>query len=448
VQKKCAQEEALKKTFVLDTNVILHDSGCIFFFQENDIVIPITVIEEIDAFKRGQDLINFHAREFVRLLDTFPGDALVKGGVSLGEGRGRISILTLFDEEPEIHRAFLEQSPDNRILSAALFLHKSNRAAQVILVSKDVNLRLKARALGLESQDYTTDKIKDIDKLYRGKRLIEEVNPEIINRLFTAPFEVPAAEAEIEDPIANEYYILRNASKSVLACFNPHTQMLERVEKLQAYGITPRNAEQSFALHALLNPAVPLVTLSGKAGTGKTLLTLAAALERRKEYRQIFLARPVVALSNKDLGYLPGDIESKLDPYMQPLYDNLSVIRNQFKESDERAQRIGEMLESGKLEIAPLAYIRGRSLDHIYFIVDEAQNLTPHEVKTIITRAGEGTKVVFTGDPSQIDTPYLDSRSTGLNYLINRMQGQAMYAHVTLEKGERSPLAELASDLL
>ncbi|HQG47162.1 MAG TPA: PhoH family protein, partial [bacterium] len=329
-----------------------------------------------------------------------------------------------------------------------LFLHKSNRAAQVILVSKDVNLRLKARALGLESQDYTTDKIKDIDKLYRGKRLIEEVNPEIINRLFTAPFEVPAAEAEIEDPIANEYYILRNASKSVLACFNPHTQMLERVEKLQAYGITPRNAEQSFALHALLNPAVPLVTLSGKAGTGKTLLTLAAALERRKEYRQIFLARPVVALSNKDLGYLPGDIESKLDPYMQPLYDNLSVIRNQFKESDERAQRIGEMLESGKLEIAPLAYIRGRSLDHIYFIVDEAQNLTPHEVKTIITRAGEGTKVVFTGDPSQIDTPYLDSRSTGLNYLINRMQGQAMYAHVTLEKGERSPLAELASDLL
>ena len=441
-------EEALKKTFILDTNVILHDSGCIFYFQENDIVIPITVIEEIDAFKRGQDLINYHAREFVRLLDTFPGDQLVQGGVSLGEGRGHISILTLYDEEPEVRRAFIEPKPDHRILSAALSLQKSGRATQVILVSKDVNLRLKARALGLESQDYTTDKIKDIDKLYRGKRLIENVNPEIITTLFTAPHEISAAEVEIETPVANEYYILRNASKSVLACYDPHSQMLERVEKLQAYGITPRNAEQSFALHALLNAEILLVTLSGKAGTGKTLLTLAAALERRKEYRQIFLARPVVALSNRDLGYLPGDIESKLDPYMQPLYDNLGVIRNQFKESDERAQRISEMLESGKLEIAPLAYIRGRSLDHIYFIVDEAQNLTPHEVKTIITRAGEGTKIVLTGDPSQIDTPYLDSRSSGLNYLINRMQGQAMYAHITLEKGERSPLAELASDLL
>lgn len=438
----------MKKTFVLDTNVILHDSSCIFYFQENDIVIPITVIEEIDAFKRGADLINYHAREFVRLLDTFPGDALVQDGVSLGEGRGKISILTLYDEEPEVNHAFLEQSPDHRILSAALSLQKRGKASQVILVSKDVNLRLKARALGLESQDYTTDKIKDIDKLYRGKRLIEEVDPEIINRFFAAPHQVPAAEIDIPDPIANEYFILRNASKSVLACYNPQTRMLERVEKLQAYGISPRNAEQSFALNALLNPEIQLVTLSGKAGTGKTLLTLAAALERRREYRQIFLARPVVALSNKDLGYLPGDIESKLDPYMQPLYDNLGVIRNQFKESDERAQRINEMLESGKLEIAPLAYIRGRSLDHIFFIVDEAQNLTPHEVKTIITRAGEGTKIVLTGDPSQIDTPYLDSRSTGLNYLINRMHGQGMYGHVTLEKGERSPLAELASDLL
>ena len=438
----------MKKTFVLDTNVILHDSSCIFYFQENDIVIPITVIEEIDAFKRGADLINYHAREFVRLLDTFPGDALVQNGVSLGEGRGKISILTLYEEEPEVTRAFLEHSPDHRILSAALSLQKRGEASQIILVSKDVNLRLKARALGLESQDYTTDKIKDIDKLYRGKRLIEEVDPEIINRFFAAPHQVPAAEINLQNPVANEYFILRNASKSVLACYNPQTQMLERVEKLQAYGISPRNAEQSFALHALLNPEIQLVTLSGKAGTGKTLLTLAAALERRQLYRQIFLARPVVALSNKDLGYLPGDIESKLDPICGQLYDNLGVIRNQFKESDERAQRINEMLESGKLEIAPLAYIRGRSLDRIFFIVDEAQNLTPHEVKTIITRAGEGTKVVLTGDPSQIDTPYLDSRSTGLNYLINRMHGQGMYGHVTLEKGERSPLAELASDLL
>ncbi len=438
----------MKKTFVLDTNVILHDSTCIFHFQENDIVIPITVIEEIDAFKRGQDLINYHAREFIRLLDTFSGEQLVRDGVRLGEGRGNISILTVFSDEPEVADAFFEHKSDHRILSAALSLQKKHPRQQIVLVSKDVNLRLKARALGLASQDYYTDKIKDIDKLYRGKRLCEDINPEVINRLFAAPHEISPAEAEIEAPVANEYFILRNASKSVLAYYNPHSQMLERLEKLQAYGITPRNAEQSFAIHALTQPDVQLVTLSGKAGTGKTLLALAGALEMRKEYRQIFLARPVVALSNRDLGYLPGDIESKLDPYMQPLFDNLGVIRNQFKENDERTVRINDMLESGKLEIAPLAYIRGRSLDHIYFIVDEAQNLTPHEIKTIITRAGEGTKVVFTGDPSQIDTPYLDMRSTGFNYLINRMQGQAIYAHVTLEKGERSALAELASDML
>jgi PhoH-like ATPase len=373
---------------------------------------------------------------------------LVRDGVSLGEGRGKISILTVFNDESEVTNAFFEHKSDHRILSAALSLQKARHRQQVVLVSKDVNLRLKARALGLESQDYYTDKIKDLDKLHRGKRLIEDVNPEVINRLFAAPHVISPQEAEIEDPVANEYYILRNASKSVLVFYDPHTQLLERIEKIQAYGISPRNAEQSFALHALTKPDIQLVTLGGKAGTGKTLLALAAALEMRKEYRQIFLARPVVALSNRDLGYLPGDIESKLDPYMQPLYDNLGVIRNQFKESDERAVRINEMLETGKLEIAPLAYIRGRSLDHIYFIVDEAQNLTPHEIKTIITRAGEGTKVVFTGDPSQIDSPYLDIRSTGFNYLINRMRGQTIYGHVTLEKGERSALAELASDML
>jgi len=437
----------LKKTFVLDTNVILHDSNSLFHFQENDIIIPITVLEEIDAFKRGHDLLNFHAREFIRFLDTLSGDELVQGGVSLGEGHGKISILTLFNDEKEVIDAFQEHKPDHRILSAALSLKKRQPRQPVVLVSKDVNLRLKARAIGLESQDYYNDKIEDIDKLYRGKRLVEDVNPDIIDRLYSA-HEISAAEAEIEPVYPNEYFILRNASKSVLAWYNARTQMLERIDKLMAYGISPRNAEQAFALHALMQPDVKLASLSGKAGTGKTLLALAAALEVRKEYRQIFLARPVVALSNKDLGYLPGDIESKLDPYMQPLYDNLGVIRNQFKENDERSLRINEMLEAGKLEIAPLAYIRGRSLDHIYFIVDEAQNLTPHEVKTIITRAGEGTKIIFTGDPYQIDTPYLDIRSTGLNYLIDRMKGQAIYGHVTLEKGERSPLAELASDLL
>jgi len=438
----------MKKAFVLDTNVILHDSNSIFHFEDNDIVIPITVIEEIDAFKRGQDPINYNAREFIRFLDKYSGNQIVNSGVSLGAGHGKISILTVFSDEPEVTTAFVEPKPDHRILSAALSLKKSRAKQSIILVSKDVNLRLKAKSLGLNAQDYYSDKIEDVEKLYRGKRLVEDVDPQIIDRLYSHPFELPVAEAAFDDLVANEFLILRHNSKSVLAFNNSATNMLERVDKNPAYGIAPRNAEQTFSLHALMHDEIKLLTLSGKAGTGKTLLALAAALEVRKRYRQIFLARPVVALSNKDLGYLPGDIESKLDPYMQPLYDNLGVIRNQFPETDERSKRIQEMLDNGKLEIAPLAYIRGRSLDHIFFIVDEAQNLTPHEVKTIITRAGEGTKVVFTGDPYQIDTPYLDSRSTGLTYLIDRMKGQSIYAHVTLEKGERSPLAELASDLL
>jgi len=438
----------VKKTFILDTNVILHDSHSIFHFEDNDVVIPITVIEEVDYFKKGHEQVNYHAREFIRQLDSFPGEKLVNDGVPLGEGLGKISIMTNYTDVPEVTAAFVEQKPDHRILSAALTLEKQHPESQVILVSKDVNMRLKAKSLGLNSQDYYTDKIQDIEKLYTGVRVINNFDPELIDRLYQAPHEISAPETEIENPVPNEYFILRNDRKSVLGYYNPRMQTVQHVETLSAYGIKPRNAEQTFSLHALLNPKIELVTLSGKAGTGKTLLALAAALQVRKQYRRIMLARPIVALSNKDLGFLPGDVESKLDPYMQPLYDNLGVIRNQFKENDKEYQQIQEMLDNGKLEISPLAYIRGRSLDHIFFIVDEAQNLTPHEIKTIITRAGEGTKVVFTGDPHQIDTPYLDIRSTGLNYLIQRMKDQPLYAHITLVKGERSELAEMASNLL
>jgi PhoH-like ATPase len=253
----------------------------------------------------------------------------------------------------------------------------------------------------------------------------------------------------VEKPlVANEYVIVRNQQKSALSTFSAVSGKIKRVDKEVAYGITPRNAEQTFALHALMNPDVKLVSITGKAGTGKTLLALAAALERRKLYRQIFMARPVVPLSNKDIGFLPGDIQSKLDPYMQPLHDNLGVIQNQFAETDEKHQRIKELLDNEKLVIEPLTYIRGRSLVKIYFIVDEAQNLTPHEIKTIITRAGEGTKMVLTGDIFQIDHPYLDSYSNGLSYLIEKMHGQKIYAHMNLERGERSELADLASNLL
>jgi PhoH-like ATPase len=318
----------------------------------------------------------------------------------------------------------------------------------VVLVSKDTNLRMKAKAFGLPAQDYTTDKVEDLDRLYTGKRTILGIPSEVIDRFYSESGDIsPADVPGLELPLPNENFVLKNGSKSALATYQSHPDRLQRISKQSAYGISPRNAEQSFALTALMNDEIKLVTLCGKAGSGKTLLALAAALECRSRYRQILLTRPTVPLSNRDLGFLPGDIAAKMDPYMQPLFDNLNVIRQTAGESD-RADKIQELLESQKLTITPLAYIRGRSLSKMFFIVDEAQNLTPHEIKTIITRAGEGTKIVFTGDIRQIDHPYLDTLSNGLTYLINRMVGQPIYAHVTLEKSERSPLAELAADLL
>jgi PhoH-like ATPase len=437
-----------KKTFILDTNVILHDYNCIHSFQDNDIVIPITVLEEIDNFKRGTDQIHYNAREFIRILDDLSGDKLVKKGVSLGPGKGKIQIITEHQHEPEVDQIFSDSKLDHRILSVAYYLthHLPNRV--VIFVSKDVNLRLKAKSLGILAQDYFTDRIQDIEKLYSGKRVILNFPDTSIDKLYKPDGAVEPSVSQLENLFPNEYLILKNNQKSALAIYNASESIIQRVEKRSAYGISPRNAEQTFAMNALTNHDIMLVTLSGKAGTGKTLIALAAALEVRKYYQQIYLARPIIPLSNKDLGYLPGNLEAKLDPYMQPLYDNLNVIKNQFSENDKAYKRIGELLEQEKLHIAPLTYIRGRSLEKIFFIVDEAQNLTPHEVKTIITRAGEGTKIIFTGDPYQIDTPYLDAQSNGLTYLIDRMKGQQIYAHITLEKGERSLLAELASNLL
>ena len=246
----------------------------------------------------------------------------------------------------------------------------------------------------------------------------------------------------------NHFYILKNGRTSALAYYNPFKDVVERVEKLYTYGIKPKNAEQTFALHAIMNPEIKLVTLQGVAGTGKTLLALAGSLEQRKQYKQIILARPIVPLSNKDIGYLPGDVHDKINPYMEPLWDNLKFIKNQFSENEKRHKQILEMEEDEKIVITPLAFIRGRSLSDIIFIVDEAQNLTPHEVKTIITRAGENSKIIFTGDINQIDTPYLDEQSNGLSYLIDRLKGHQLFAHITLEKGERSELANLANDLL
>ena len=434
-----------KKIFVLDTNVILHDATCIQNFEDNEVVIPISALEELDQFKRGNEQIHYNAREFLRLLDELSIDS---NSNELNQPDGKIKVVVNHNWHPDVEKTFKEDCPDHRIINCAFKLHEENLDKQLVLVSKDTNMRLKARSLGLMAEDYTTDTIEDVNHIYPGNRLIENVSSKEIDMIYNADGVDFKNLESIQKPVPNENYILRNGQKSVLAYFDPFEKEITQINNLNAYGITPRNAEQSFALNMLLDERIQLVTLSGKAGTGKTLLALACALEKRKRFRKIFLARPIVPLSNKDLGFLPGDIHSKLDPYMQPLFDNLSVIRHQFKSNEKRAQRINEMLEEEKLLITPLAYIRGRSLQKSFFIVDEAQNLTPHEIKTIITRAGEGTKVVFTGDIHQIDHPYLDKKSNGLTYLISRMKGQSVFAHITLEKGERSDLAELASNLL
>lgn len=438
-----------EKMFVLDTNVILHDSSCIYHFEENDIVIPITVLEELDQFKKGNSSLNYHAREFLRNLDSLSGDKMFEMGVGIGEGHGKIVVKLERDFHEDLKLNFSTHKPDHHILNICYHLSKENRKSQVILVSKDVNLRMKAKSVNIMAQDYTTDHVKDIYALYEGLRVEENISSELIDLLYQKPYELGLPELHLQKGLMpNEFLILKNGRKSALGVYDPLIEKIRRVDKRTVYGITPRNAEQIFALDALLNRDIKLVTLSGKAGTGKTLLTLAAGLENRRYYRQMFLARPMVPLSNKDIGYLPGDIKSKLDPYMQPLYDNLGVIQDQYDQSDKNHKRIKDYLDSEKLVISPLSYIRGRSLVKIFFIVDEAQNLTPHEVKTIITRAGEGTKIVFTGDIFQIDHPYLDRHSNGMSYLIEKMHGQKIYSHITLQKGERSELAELASDLL
>ncbi|MBK7252660.1 MAG: PhoH family protein [Ignavibacteria bacterium] len=439
------------KVFILDTNVILHDSSCIHQFKENDIVIPLTVIEELDHFKRGSQVINLNAREFARTLDSMTGTALFNGGVTLGKGRGKVRIAISRGLNEEIRGIFKDDTPDHRILGCALELQKSDKKRSYILVTKDVNLRMKAKAIGVLSEDYTTDRISNVEELYSGKETIEDFDDEILVKLYQPPYEVTYKEAAKKmkgEVLPNKFYILRNSNRSVLAHLDQQKEVLRKVDKYDTYGIKARNAEQTFATDALTNNNIPLVSLTGKAGTGKTLLAIASALHVRKNYRQIYIARPVVPLSNKDIGYLPGDVNDKLAPYMQPLWDNIKVIQDQYSETDKQHQTITQLVKENKLVIEPLTYIRGRSLQRIFFIVDEAQNLTPHEIKTIITRAGEGVKLVFTGDIYQIDHPYLDSESNGLSYLIEHFKGQKLYAHVNLVKGERSELAELASNLL
>mgnify|MGYP006144532519 FL=1 len=437
-----------QKIFVLDTSVLLHDHQSITNFQKNDVAIPITVLEELDKFKIGNDTKNFSAREVIRFIDKLSGNTSLQEWITLGTGLGKFKIV-LESNPKQVNAEYVYSvgKNDHKIINSALYLKENELKREVVLITKDINLRIKAKALGIAAEDYETGKVSNVELDQSSSYTIEGVDSEVIRHIFTK------GKVEEEGILGakkanNGYYILKNGKSSSLAYYNHITDHIERIEKEFVYGIKPKNAEQAFAFHALLNPNVKLVALQGVAGTGKTLLALASALEQSKNFNQIILARPIVPLSNRDIGYLPGDANDKIGPYMEPLWDNLKFIKSQFGENEKKHKAILDMEQAGKIIITPLAFIRGRSLSNIMFIVDEAQNLTPHEVKTIITRAGENTKIIFTGDVHQIDTPYLDENSNGLAYLIDRLKGQDLFSHVKLEKGERSELANLANDLL
>lgn len=446
--KRASKTSVERKIFVLDTSVIIYDHTAMRNFAEHDVVIPITVLEELDNFKKGNDTKNFSAREFTRYIDKLSGGNTLQDWTHInGPTRGMFKIEMNSSSKINAEQIFDDRKADHRILNIALYTAENNPDKKVVLVTKDVNLRIKAKSLNLMAEDYETGKIKSVDDLYTGNTEDIKATNEEISSIYSKG-SCNARNILKKSGLPNHYYVLKNGSQSVLARYNKEDDTMQRVIKTAAFGVIPKNAEQAFALDAIMNPDIKLVTVQGVAGTGKTLLSLAGALEQRRNYHQIYLARPIVPLSNKDIGYLPGDVNSKLNPYMEPLWDNLKYIRSLFSEKDKEHKQLNEMVEAQKLVVCPLAYIRGRSLSNVFFIVDEAQNLTPHEVKTIITRAGENTKIIFTGDINQIDTPYLDAQSNGLSYLIEKVKGQPLYAHITLQKGERSELANLANDLL
>ena len=442
------------KIFVLDTNVILHDYKAIRKFQENNLVIPIAVIEELDKFKKGTDALSFNARGFLREIDKLTeGRLFGPQGVSLGKHLGMIKIEPNHPFPPELSSLFIDDIQDHRILATAIWVRDNNPDCFVSLVTKDINLRVKSKAAGMMVQDYLSDKLDD-ERVEGTRREVQDITigDEAVQELLYGPeTSVRWEKVTSSCPAPNTLFLLRRKGGedgAITARFDSTQGKIVLVKARTAYGIRPRNDEQRFALDACLNPSIPLVSLTGGAGTGKTLLALAAAIEQERDYDQIILSRPAVVLGNQDIGFLPGDQKSKMAPYLQPLMDNLNVIKVQFRPSSKEAIRIESLLTSEKLLITPLAYIRGRSLGKCFFIVDEAQNLTPHEIKTIITRAGSGTKMVFTGDIFQIDQPYLDQWSNGLTHLGEKMAGQKLFEHIFLRKGERSALSDLAAKLL
>jgi len=438
-----------RKIFVLDTSVILYDHNALNNFQEHDVAVPIQVLEELDNMKGGNETRNFEARGFIRLIDELSGKKLINQWVYLnGKTKGRFRVILPSRQlSVDAVAIFGNDKYDHQIINAALILVEEHPDKKVVLVSKDICLRLKAKALNLHAEDYETGKIKNVEALFIGKTTLRNTPSALMDALRQkAP--ASADGIAVDHVGANQFYVLKHQRKTIPAFYHKSTHTFTRVAGAPVFRIKPRNQEQAFALHALLDPAIRLVSIQGNAGTGKTLLALASALEQRKHYRQIYITRPVIPLSNREIGFLPGDAKSKTDPFLAPIWDNIRFIKEQFADDAKMSDKIDELIANEKIAVAPLAFIRGRTLTKIFFIVDEAQNLTPHEIKTIISRAGEHTKIVFTGDIYQIDTPYLDAESNGLSYLIEHVKDHPLYAHITLQKGERSDLANLANDLL
>ena len=443
----------MKKNFVLDTNVLLHDPRSIFGFADNDVVVPIYVIEEIDNFKRDLSTLGRNARQVSRYLDEFRIQGKLAEGVPIGPDKGRIRVLLQDRKLP--HGAGDGHTTDDRILAVALDLLQKEKGTPTVFVTKDTNLRIRADALGLHSEDYDVEGLAAIDELWSGVSVLD-VSPEQVND-FYASGALPLEGAGLaEPPPPNAFVVLRdrtNPQHSAVGKYSAAKQafvQLIKTPKEGVWGIRPRNKEQSFALDLLLNDEVRLVTIVGKAGTGKTLLAIAAGLQKTMEegvYQKLLVSRPIFPLG-RDIGYLPGSVEEKLNPWMQPIFDNVEYLMNLSRSEKKAGRGYHELLDLGILEIEPLTYIRGRSIPNQFIIVDEAQNLTPHEVKTIITRVGDGTKIVLTGDPYQIDNPYVDQTNNGLIHVVNRFKSERLAGHITLSKGERSPLAELAANLL
>lgn len=443
----------MRKIYVLDTNVLLHDPLSLYAFDDNEVIIPSVVLEEIDSKKRLADEIGRNARNISRELDRIRELGQLHNGVPLPHG-GLLKVEMNHRRFVRVQESFGEMTNDNRILAVALNYYmeeqESDEPRPVIIVSKDVLVRVKADVLGITAQDYLSDHVPSVSDQYTGHMTLH-VHPSVIDEFYTyrvLSINQLGLKAALHP---NEFVILRDelgTSKSALLKVTPDGQRLEPLHMSNdpVWGITARNAQQRMALELLLNDDIPLVTLTGRAGTGKTLLTLAAGLmkvEDEHKFKKLLIARPVVPMG-KDIGYLPGEKEEKLRPWMQPIYDNLEYLFDTKKSADLDKILMG----LGSIQVEALTYIRGRSIPGQFIIIDEAQNLSKHEVKTIVSRVGENSKIVLLGDPEQIDHPYLDSQSNGLTYLVERFKEEGVSGHVTLEKGERSRLAQLATERL